>query len=90
MTKAELYEAVAERAEVKKTDVARVLDAYQDVVVETLKKGNKVTVPGFGTFETRKREARTGINPKTMESIKIPAKTVPAFKVGKRFKDEFK
>ena len=63
------------------------LDAFIDVITEALKNGEKVQLVGFGTFETKTRAARKGINPQTKEEIKIPASTVPGFKAGKALKD---
>ncbi|MDP1697027.1 MAG: HU family DNA-binding protein [Xanthomonadaceae bacterium] len=87
MNKAELIEAVAETAELTKADAARALDATIEVIKKNLKKGNTITLVGFGTFEVRKRGARTGRNPRTGETIKIKASKVPAFKAGKALKD---
>jgi DNA-binding protein HU-beta len=70
-----------------KKDIAAVVDAYSDVVADTLKSGNKIQLIGFGTFEARKRAAREGKNPQTGEPLKIAAATVPAFKAGKALKD---
>ena len=87
MNKTELVAAMAEQAGVSKKDAEKTLKAFTDVVAEELKKGGKVQLVGFGTFEARTRNARTGKNPRTNEPIKIPAATVPAFKAGKAFKD---
>ncbi|PKM15096.1 MAG: DNA-binding protein HU [Gammaproteobacteria bacterium HGW-Gammaproteobacteria-2] len=87
MNKAELIEAVAVTAELTKADAARALDATIEVIKKNLKKGNTITLVGFGTFEVRKRGARTGRNPRTGETIKIKASKVPAFKAGKALKD---
>ncbi|PIQ38109.1 MAG: hypothetical protein COW59_03595 [Lysobacterales bacterium CG17_big_fil_post_rev_8_21_14_2_50_64_11] len=87
MNKAELIEAIAETAEMTKADAARALDAAIEVIKKNLKKGNTITLVGFGTFEVRKRGARTGRNPRTGETIKIKASKVPAFKAGKALKD---
>ena len=87
MNKAELVAAVAEKAEISKKDAEAAVKAFTDVVAEELKKDGKVQLVGFGTFEARTRNARTGKNPRTNEPIKIPAATVPAFKAGKAFKD---
>ena len=90
MNKTELIAAVAEKAGIAKKDAGAALDAMSESIIETLKKGDKVQIVGFGTFETRKRAARTGINPQTKAEIKIAASTVPAFKAGKAFKDAVK
>lgn len=87
MNKSELIDAVADAAELTKADAGRALDAIIDVIKKSLKKGNTVTLVGFGTFEVRKRGARTGRNPQTGETIKIKASKVPAFKAGKALKD---
>ena len=87
MNKAEPIEAIAETAEMTKADAARALDAAIEVIKKNLKKGNTITLVGFGTFEVRKRGARTGRNPRTGETIKIKASKVPAFKAGKALKD---
>ena len=83
MNKSELIEAMANTASLSKKDAEAALNAYTDVITEALKKGDKVTLVGFGTYETRKRAARTGKNPQTGEAIKIKAAKVPAFKPGK-------
>ena len=87
MNKTELIAAMAEKAGVSKKDAEKVLGAFVDVVGESLKKGDKIQLVGFGTFETRERAAREGKNPQTGEKIKIAASTVPAFKAGKALKD---
>ena len=88
MNKAELINAVAEKTELKKVDAAKAVDATISAITEALKKGEKVQLIGFGTFEVRKRKARTGRNPrKPGEVIKIPASKAPAFKAGKALKD---
>jgi len=87
MTKPEFIAKVAETAGTTKAEAERVVNAALDTIEESLKKGDAVQFVGFGTFEVRKREARTGINPKTKEKIQIPAKKAVAFKVGKKLKD---
>ena len=87
MNKSELVLAVAEKAGLKKKEAEKAVAAVFDSVVETLKKGKKVQLVGFGTFETRARKARTGINPQTKQTIKIPASKSPVFKAGKAFKE---
>ena len=87
MNKTELVAAIAEKAGVSKKDAEKALGAFVNVVGETLKKGDKIQLVGFGTFETRKRAAREGKNPQTGAKIKIAACTVPAFKAGKALKD---
>jgi len=90
MNKTELVNAVAEAAEFSKKDAAKAVDAVFGAITESLKKGEKVQLIGFGNFEVRERAARTGINPKTKEPLQIPATKVPAFKPGKALKDVVK
>ena len=87
MTKAELVSAIAEKTELTKKDSEKALAAVVDSITEALKKGDKVALVGFGTFEVRSRAARQGINPQTKKKIKIPATKVPAFKAGKALKE---
>jgi DNA-binding protein HU-beta len=87
MTKQELVEFIAKEANLTKADALRALDATVDGVTAGLKKEGKVALVGFGTFAAKKRAARTGINPLTKESIKIPAKTVASFKAGSKLKE---
>lgn len=88
MTKAELVEAMATGADITKTAASSALDAYVDAVSKELKKGGKISLVGFGTFSVSKRKAREGRNPKTGETIKIPAKKVVKFKPGKELADK--
>ena len=90
MNKEELVKEVAKKAKVSQKAAADVLSATIDTVQKTVAKGKKVTLVGFGTFEARKRKARTGRNPQTGAAIKIAAKTVPAFSAGQKFKDAVK
>ncbi|MBQ9246320.1 HU family DNA-binding protein [bacterium] len=90
MNKEELVKEVAKKAKVSQKAAADVLSATIETVQKTVAKGKKVTLVGFGTFEARKRKARTGRNPQTGAAIKIAAKTVPAFSAGKKFKDAVK
>ena len=90
MNKAELISAVAAAAEVSKKDAERVLNASIEVITDSLVKGDKVQLSGFGIFEVRDREARTGRNPHTKETVEIPATRVPAFKASKALKDAVK
>ena len=83
MNKTELVDAIAKQANLTKADAAKALEAFLDVVSETLQKKDKVTLIGFGTFETRERAARTGRNPQTG----IAASTSPVFKPGKKLKE---
>ena len=87
MNKTELVDAIAAAADITKAQAGRALDAVLESVTETLKKGEKVTLIGFGTFETRERAARTGRNPQTGKEIQIAASATPAFKAGKKLKD---
>lgn len=87
MSKTELITAVAESAGLTKKDTERVINAAIDTITASLVKGEKVQISGFGSFETREREARVGRNPHTKESIEIPATRVPAFKASKALKD---
>ena len=90
MNKAELIAAVAEKAELSKKNAEVAVTAVIDSIIDSLKKGEKVSLLGFGTFEVRERAARTGKNPQTGATIKIAASKVPAFKAGKAFKDAVK
>lgn len=83
MNKAELVTKLSEDAGVSKSQANAVLDSFTEAVTKTLKSGNKVTLVGFGTFSVSKRNARSGRNPKTGETIKIKAKKVARFKAGK-------
>jgi DNA-binding protein HU-beta len=87
MNKAEFTEAVADGAELTKADAGRAVDAMVAAITKALKKGDTVTLVGFGTFSVRKRGARTGRNPRTGDTIKIKASKNPAFKAGKALKD---
>lgn len=87
MNKTELVAAMAEKTELSKKDSEKALKAFIDVVTEELKKGEKIQLVGFGTFETAKRAARTGKNPQTGKEIKIAASIAPKFKAGKALKD---
>jgi DNA-binding protein HU-beta len=90
MTKAELVEKMAKDADISKAAAGKALDSMIDGVKKTLKKGNKVSLVGFGTFSISKRKARTGRNPQTGATIKIAARKVPKFSAGKAFKDAVK
>ena len=81
---------IASKSNLTKKDSESALNAFIESVTETMKKGDKISLVGFGTFETRKRAERTGVNPRTKETIKIPATTVPAFKAGKALKENVK
>lgn len=90
MNKTELVAAVADKADISKADAGRAVDAFFEVVGKALKKKDKVTLVGFGTFLVRERAARTGRNPKTGAPLKIKASKTPSFKAGKGFKDLIK
>lgn len=87
MNKSDFVNAVASAAELSKTDAGNAVDAVIEVIKKALKKGDSVSLVGFGTFEVRKRAARTGRNPRTGETIKIKASKIPSFKAGKALKD---
>ena len=88
MNKTELIAAVAEKAELSKKDAEAAITAMVDAITGALSQEEKVQLVGFGSFEVKKRAARIGRNPKTKESIEIPATTVPVFKAGKALKDK--
>ncbi len=87
MNKAELVAAIADRTELSKKDAEAALKAFTDVVAEELKKGEKIQLVGFGTFEVSERAERVGRNPQTGAEMKIPASKAPRFKAGKALKD---
>ena len=87
MNKNELISAVAEKSGLSKKDSEKALNAALDAIVAAVANGEKVQLIGFGTFETRERPARTGINPQTKQTITIAASKNPVFKAGKAFKD---
>lgn len=87
MNKSELITSMAEKSQLTKKDAEAALKAFIETVEEALEGGDKVQLVGFGTFETRERAAREGRNPRTKETINIPASTVPVFKAGKEFKE---
>lgn len=88
MNKTELAAAIAEKVEIPKKDAEAVLNAMMEAVGEALKKGDKIQLIGFGSFEVKERAARVGRNPKTLEEIKIPASKYPVFKAGTALKDQ--
>jgi len=90
MNKGELIEAIAGEAKITKADAQRALDAFIHVTTKTLKKGDKVTLVGFGTFSVSKRAARLGRNPQTGKEIKIAAKKVAKFKAGAELSSKVK
>ena len=88
MNKAELVDAIAKATGETKRSSEGFLNAFVDTVIKSVSKGQKVSIVGFGSFERKKRGARKGRNPRTGETIKIPAKKYPAFSPGKGFKDK--
>lgn len=90
MTKVELIATVAANAGLTKKDAEKAVTATIDVITETLQKGEKVSLVGFGTFEVRERKERQGRNPQTREPMTIPASKLPAFSAGKALKDAVK
>jgi DNA-binding protein HU-beta len=91
MNKSELVQALANKTKLSRADSQRAIDAMFDtndgIISRALKKGDRIQITGFGTFETRKRKARTGRNPRTGKEIKIAATTSPSFRAGKGLKD---
>ena len=87
MNKSELVSAIAAQAGLSKKDAEKAVVAFMDEVTAALKKGDKVSLVGFGTFEVKQRAERIGCNPRTKEQITIPASKTPVFKAGKSFKD---
>ena len=94
MNKSELVQSLASKTDMTKADAQRAIDALfnakDGILTQTLKKGDRVQITGFGTFETRKRKARTGRNPRTGEEIKIGPTVSPSFRPGKALKDAVK
>lgn len=88
MNKTELITAVAQETEMTKKDAEKAVKAIIDVISDSLVKGDKVQIIGFGTFEVRQRKARVGHNPSTQDEIKIPASKTPAFRVSKQLKEK--
>lgn len=87
MNKTDLIDAIASAADLSKADAGRALDAVIDSITDTLKKGDPVSLVGFGTFQVKHRAAREGRNPQTGATIQIKASNVPGFKAGKALKD---
>ena len=87
MNKTELIESIAKSADISKASATRALDAALEAITTGLRNNDTVTLVGFGTFSVGERAARTGVNPRTKESIKIAAAKVPKFKAGKALKD---
>jgi len=91
MNKASLIESIAAKTSIPKKDVETLIESFESTVIETLQKGEEVTLAGFGSFSARERSARMGVNPQNPEErIQIPAVTVPKFKAGKNLKDSLK
>jgi len=91
MNKAELIDTIAQRTSLMRKDVERVLETFEEIIISTLQAGGEVTMTGFVTFMSKRREARMGVNPQHPEErIQIPAVTVPKFKAGKTLKDSLK
>jgi DNA-binding protein HU-beta len=90
MTKADLIDVVAAGADISKSTAGKAIDSLTEAISETLKKGDKVALTGFGTFTVSERKARIGRNPRTGESINIPASKSPKFSAGKAFKEAIK
>ncbi|NOY71053.1 MAG: HU family DNA-binding protein [Gammaproteobacteria bacterium] len=90
MNKTELFTAVAEASELNNADATKAVNAFVEVVTQALCKGDTVTLPGFGSFTTSVRAARTGRNPSTGDPIEIAEATIPKFKAGKGLKDQVK
>jgi len=88
MNKIQLIDVIAEKTNLPKTTVSFVISEMHEVIIDTLKKGDLVKIPGFGTFVSKKREAVKGRNPKTGETINIPPKTVAQFKPSKELKEQ--
>ena len=87
MNKQQFIKAFADKAQFTQKDAGIAFEAMAETIAQTLKAGEKIQIAGFGTFEVKKRAARTGINPLTKEKVKIPACNVPAFKFGNSFKE---
>ncbi|OOS02343.1 DNA-binding protein HU-beta [Moraxella cuniculi DSM 21768] len=87
MNKSELVDNIASLAGLTKDQATKALNAFTESVQDALQRGDSVTLVGFGTFSVKERQARTGRNPKTLETIEIPASKVPSFKAGKGLKD---
>jgi DNA-binding protein HU-beta len=87
MNKEELVQEVAKKTKQSQKQTVEIIDVLVETISKTVAKEKKITLVGFGTFEPRKRAARTGRNPQTGKELKITAKTVPAFSAGKKFKD---
>ena len=87
MKKADLIKEISKQADITSKDAEKALNATIDIIIKAVAEGEKIQLTGFGTFEQRQRNARTGVDPRTGNSIEIAASKVPAFKAGKNFKD---
>ncbi|HOV80773.1 MAG TPA: HU family DNA-binding protein [Bacillota bacterium] len=87
MNKADLIKSISEKTDLKKKDIEKAVNAFFSTITEALAKGDRIQLVGFGTFETKKRAARKGRNPRNGAEIKIAAKKVPVFKAGKLLKN---
>jgi len=91
MNKQELFEKIAQNAQVEKKEVIKVMESFEEVVIKSLQQGEEVTLTGFGTWLAKFRSARGGVNPQNpSERIQVPAVTVPKFRAGKTLKDALK
>ncbi len=90
MNKSELIEAISEETTFSKKEVIRFITSFTKIIERTLKKGDKVSLTGFGTYWISERPERTGINPATKQKIRLPKVRVPRFKPGKQFKEQIK
>ena len=90
MNKQELIESIADKSHTTRSDSKKMLDAFLETVTETLARGDSVQLVGFGSFKTNERKARSGRNPRTGESVTIPAKRVPSFTAGNTLKEAVK
>ncbi|MDD3284256.1 MAG: HU family DNA-binding protein [Patescibacteria group bacterium] len=90
MNKVELINTIASKINLTKKDIENVINSFEEIVINVLQKGDKVTLTGFGGFEARIMKSRTGVNPQTGAKIVIPTTTVPKFRAGKSFKDALK
>ncbi len=88
MNKADLVQSIAQKTGLSKKDAEKALNSFVESIEESLSKGEKVTLVGFGTFEVKDRAARTGVNPQTKEKIEIAASKAPAFRAGKDLKEK--
>lgn len=87
MNKAELVVSIAEKADIRRADVEKVITLFTQTIVETLQKGDKISLAGFGSFEVKDRPEKTAINPATKEKIVVPACKAPTFKMSKSIKE---